>query len=161
MVVTRILKAVAKELIATGVVAGVFGIGKAVASNPNVDKLKKAQDEVRAIKKKQKEEKKANKQKQREAAKAFKETRKRSREIEAALYTLQKNGVYITPEMLASGKKQQPVKVANNQDQGFVDISPEEVEHDIKMFNELIENQQKAEENNADDILENYMNIGA
>lgn len=161
MVVTRILKAVAKELIATGVVAGVFGIGKAVASNPNVDKLKKAQDEVRAIKKKQKEEKKANKQKQREAAKAFKETRKRSREIEAALYTLQKNGVYITPEMLASGKKQQPVKVANNQDQGFVDISPEEVEHDIKMFNEWIENQQKAEENNADDILENYMNIGA
>lgn len=158
--VVRILKAVGKELIATGVVAGVFGIGKAVANNPNMDKLKKAQEEVKAIKRKQKEEKKEEKRKQKEAAKAFKETRKRSREIEAALYTLQRNGVYITPEMLASGKKQQPVEVAN-QDQGFVDISPEEVEHDIKMFNEWIENQQKAEENNADDILENYMNIGA
>lgn len=160
MVVTRILKAVAKELIATGVVAGVFGIGKAVASNPNVDKLKKAKEEVRAIKKKQKEEKKANKQKQKEAAKAFKETRKRSREIEAALYTLQRNGVYITPEMLSSGKKQ-PVKVAN-QDQDLVDISPEEIEHDIKMFNEWIENQEKkTDEMSAEDILENYVNIGA
>lgn len=161
MVVIRILKAVGKELLATGVVAGVFGIGKAVASNPNVEKLKKAKEEVKAIKRKQKEEKKESKRKQKAEAKAFRESRKKAREIEAALYTLQRNGVYITPEMLASGKKQQPVKVANNQDQGFVDISPEEVEADIKAFNEWIETQQKAEENNADDILENYMNIGA
>ena len=153
--VVRILKAVGKELIATGVVAGVFGIGKAVANNPNVDKLKKAQEEVKAIKRKQKEEKKENRRKQKEAEKAFKETRKRSREIEAALYTLQKNGVFITPEML-SGSKKQPAEVAN-QDQDLVDISPEEIEANIKAFNESYEK----EELHEDDILENYLNIGA
>lgn len=153
---------IARELATAGIIAGVVGLADSTKLSED---QKKELEAKRAAKTAAKNAEKEAKKKYREERKAFKEQQKKTREVESALFKLQQNGVTITPEMLAGGAKQQPTINAASQDQDLVEISPEEIEHDIKMFNEQYEQEQKTNASgkynveNVDDLWEEVMNV--
>lgn len=154
---------IARELATAGIIAGVVGLADNVKPNEEQRKELEARKEAKtAAKKAAKEAKK----KYREERKAFKEQQRKTREVESALFALQQNGVTITPEMLAGGAtNQQPTIKADCQDQDLVEISPEEVEADIKAFNEMYEREHatnatgKYNVENVDDLWEEVMSV--
>lgn len=151
---------IARELAAAGIIAGVVGLADNVKPN---EEQRKELEAKRAAKTAAKNAAKEAKKKYREEKKAFKEQQRKTREVESALFALQQNGVTITPEMLAGGAtNQQPTIKADCQDQDLVEISPEEIEADIKAFNEAYDKEHTTNVSdmssvlNADDIMENY-----
>lgn len=151
---------IARELATAGIIAGVVGL--ADATKPNEEQRKELEAKA-AAKKAAKEAAKAAKRKYKEERRSFKEQQRKTREVEAALFALQQNGVTITPEMLSGGAtNQQPTIKADCQDQDLVEISPEEIEADIKAFNEAYDKEHATNVSdmssvlNADDIMENY-----
>ena len=154
---------IARELATAGIIAGVVGLADSTKLSED---QKKELEAKRAAKTAAKNAEKEAKKKYREERKAFREQQRKSREIENALFKLQSNGVTITPEMLAGGgatNNQQPaIKEADVRDQGPVEISPEEIEADIKAFNEAYDKEHATNVSdmssvlNADDIMENY-----
>ena len=156
---------IARELATAGIIAGVVGLADSTKLSED---QKKELEAKRAAKTAAKNAEKEAKKKYREERKAFREQQRKSREIENALFALQSNGVTITPEMLAGGgaKNQQPaIKEADIRDQGPVEISPEEVEADIKAFNEMYEKEHatnasgKYNVENVDDLWEEVMSV--
>lgn len=154
---------IARELATAGIIAGVVGL--ADATKPNEEQRKELEAK-RAAKTAAKNAAKEAKKKYKEERKAFKEQQRKTREVESALFTLQSNGVVITPEMLAGGvTNQQPTIKADIRDQGPVEISPEEVEADIKAFNEMYEKEHatnasgKYNVENVDDLWEEVMSV--
>lgn len=151
---------IARELATAGIIAGVVGLADSTKLS---ESQKKELEAKRAAKAAAKNAAKEAKKKYKEERKAFREQQKKSREIEKALFALQQNGVTITPEMLSGGAtNQQPTIKADCQDQDLVEISPEEVEADIKAFNEAYDKEHATNVSdmssvlNADDIMENY-----
>ena len=156
---------IARELMTGGIIMGVVGLADNIKPD---EEQRKELEAKRAAKTAAKKAAKEAKKKYREEKKAFRTQQRKTREVEAALFKLQQNGVTITPEMLSGGAtNQQPTIKADCQDQDLVEISPEEVEADIKAFNEAYEKEHTTNAPDisnalsADDILENYVNIGA
>ena len=151
---------IARELATAGIIAGVVGLADSTKLSED---QKKELEAKRAAKTAAKNAEKEAKKKYKEERKAFREQQRKTREVESALFKLQQNGVVITPEMLAGGAiNQQPTIKADCQDQDLVEISPEEIEADIKAFNEAYEKEHTTNVSdmssvlNADDIMENY-----
>lgn len=153
---------IARELATAGIIAGVVGLADNVKPN---EEQRKELEARKAAKAAAKNAAKEAKKKYREEKKAFKEQQRKTREVESALFALQQNGVTITPEMLAGGASQQPTINVDSRDQDPVDISPEEVEADIKAFNEMYEREHatnatgKYNVENVDDLWEEVMSV--
>lgn len=156
---------IARELVTAGIITGVVGLADNIKPN---EEQRKELEAKRAAKTAAKKAAKEAKKKYREERKAFKTQQKKSREIEKALFALQSNGVTITPEMLAGGgaTNQQPtIKEADVRDQSPVEISAEEIEHDIKVSNEQYEKEHatnasgKYNVENVDDLWEEVMSV--
>lgn len=156
----------ARELATAGIIAGVVGL--ADSTKPKDEAQIKEIEANKKAKRDAAQAAKAAKKQYKESVKAFKTQQKKSREIEKALFALQQNGVTITPEMLAGGgaTNQQPaIKEADVRDQSPVEISAEEIEHDIKVFNEAYEQEQKTNASgkynveNVDDLWEEVMSV--
>ena len=154
---------IARELATAGIIAGVVGL--ADSTKPKDEAQIKEIEANKKAKRDAAQAAKAAKKQYKESVKAFKTQQKKSREIEKALFALQSNGVTITPDMLTGGATQQPTINVASQGQDLVEISPEEIEHDIKVFNEQYEKEHatnapgKYNVENVDDLWEEVMSV--
>lgn len=155
---------IARELATAGIIAGVVGL--ADSTKPKDEAQIKEIEANKKAKRDAAQAAKAAKKQYKESVKAFKTQQKKSREIEKALFALQSNGVTITPDMLTGGASQQPtINNADSRDQSPVEISAEEIEHDIKVFNEQYEKEHatnasgKYNVENVDDLWEEVMSV--
>jgi hypothetical protein len=143
---------IARELATAGIIAGVVGLADSTKLSED---QKKELEAKKAAKTAAKKAAKEAKRKYKEERKSFKEQQRKTREVEAALFKLQQNGVTITPEMLSGGAtNQQPTIKADFQDQDLVEISPEEIEHDIKVFNEQFEKAVTANSTESSNVID-------